>query len=653
MKSPIFVGLILFFLIIAGIISAQEDTVDIYDMDFTELSKLKIVTASKTEQEIKPVPSTIIIITVEQIKQNGYFTLEEVLADLPGFQFRNILGINSYVFQRGIPNQNNLTLLLIDGIMVNELNSGGFYGGAQYNLSNVERIEIIAGPASVAYGTNAVTGIINIITKAPTENKFEIKSGFGSFNTYESNVNFMFYNPEKNFGITVSGMLKNSDKADLKGAAGDNNWTDLMDNFERDYAADLKIQFKDFTFGTGFINKRASTATYNKSVGTIYRDYGTEWNICFLNNYLKFSRNLTPKLHLSSLLYNRNATVMPNSVYSVLDTALVGYYRPNNLTGFENILHYTACDFFAVTGGLTFEYEFLSEKASYSYSDSAVLKPPRPDRPNLLNNYLASVFVEPRLTLFKNIYISGGVRFDYSSIYNQVLTPRAGVSYVLGRHLFRFSYAQAFRAPKPWDYTDGLGNADLMPEKMQSLELSFVFNITRKVNFTVTGYNNKLENAITTQYIGDAYRWYNIGEINIRGAEASFGYSSRKIRASLNYTFTNSCSYSDPIAEISPHCTNAMISYFLNEYFSLNLRAHYVGQRENPKTIQSTGSNFVDAFIVFDGAFSLLNYKNFTSQLVVKNILNQEYYHTSNRDPDRYRQPQRTILLSVAYVLHY
>jgi len=63
MKSPIFVGLILFFLIIAGIISAQEDTVDIYDMDFTELSKLKIVTAS-----IKEVPSTIIIITTKKIQ---------------------------------------------------------------------------------------------------------------------------------------------------------------------------------------------------------------------------------------------------------------------------------------------------------------------------------------------------------------------------------------------------------------------------------------------------------------------------------------------------------------------------------------------------------------------------------------------------------
>jgi len=64
--------------------------------------------------------------------ENGYFTLEEALSFLPGFQFRNIQGINSYVFQRGIPNQNNLTLVLVDGMQINELNSGGFYAGGQY-----------------------------------------------------------------------------------------------------------------------------------------------------------------------------------------------------------------------------------------------------------------------------------------------------------------------------------------------------------------------------------------------------------------------------------------------------------------------------------------------------------------------------------------
>src|SRR4030042_5335356 len=119
----------------------QPDSSDIYDYNFNQLSKLKITSASKAPQSIGEVPSTILIVTATEIKEKGYFTLDEVLSDLPGFQFRNILGINSYVFQRGIPSQNNLILVLIDGIQINELNSGGFYGGGQYNLSDVERIE--------------------------------------------------------------------------------------------------------------------------------------------------------------------------------------------------------------------------------------------------------------------------------------------------------------------------------------------------------------------------------------------------------------------------------------------------------------------------------------------------------------------------------
>jgi outer membrane receptor for ferrienterochelin and colicin len=228
---------------------AQKKNLDVYNLNFEELSKLKIVTASKTEQDIKELTSTLHVISAEEIQERAYFTLDEMLSDLPGFQFRNVMSLNSYVFQRGIPNQNNLTLILIDGIQVNELNSGGFYGGGQYNLSNIERVEVVYGPSSVAYGTNAVSGIINIITKNAEKNK-------GSFTTTIGNFN---------------------------------NWTDLLDNFEDDYALDMKVNYKNFIFGTNYLNKQTSTATFQKSIGSSYKDYGTLWNIRFLNNYLKYN----------------------------------------------------------------------------------------------------------------------------------------------------------------------------------------------------------------------------------------------------------------------------------------------------------------------------------------------------------------------------
>lgn len=635
-----------------GKIFAQRDSTDIYDLTLSQLSKLKISTVSKVEQSLGEIPSTIFVITASEIKEKGYFTLEETLSDLPGFQFRNILGLNSYVFQRGIPNQNNLTLILIDGVQVNELNSGGFYGGAQYNLSNVERIEVIYGPSSVFYGTNALTGIINIITKNALEKKGELGLLAGSFKTSKIDLSYCYANEEKTFGILASGMFKKSGKANLKESAGDNNWTNEMDNFEDDYSFDLKIQSGNFIGGTNILYKQVSTATLTKSIGTIYKDYGTSWNILFVNSYLKYHHQFSANSNLSSILYNRNATVLDNTIYSVVDTAQIGYYRPNNLTGLENVFNYNVDNSFSITSGLTFEYEQLAKKNSLSYSSSPFHEPPAPQKPEMLHNYLISLFIEPRITLYKNLYLSGGVRYDNSSVYNQVVTPRTGLSYHFDNHIFRVSYAEAFRAPKPWDYTDGLGNSSLLPERMKSLETAFTFSITDNYKLDLIGYRNILDKAIIKEVDNNGYRWINGGKVNTTGAELFLRYESRNMKSYLNYTFTQSYNEMDEfIPEISEHCGNLSVAYSFNKYLKVNLRANYIGERENPKIIQYINTKEVGAFLVFHGSVSFINYKGFDIQLFVKNILDTEYYHTSNRDPDRYRQPQRTIMFSVGYSL--
>ncbi|HOY31310.1 MAG TPA: TonB-dependent receptor [Bacteroidales bacterium] len=634
---------------------AQKDSTDIYDLTLAELSKLQISSASKISQNINEIPSTIFIITATRIKERGYLTLEEALSDLPGFQFRNILGMNSYVFQRGIPNQNNLTLILVDGVQINELNSGGFYAGGQYNLSNVDRIEVIYGPSSVAYGTNAVAGIINIITKSAREKKTGINVLAGNFKTTAGDFVYSNVNKEKTFGISVSGMFKRSDKADLKGAAGSNNWTSLLDNFENDYALDIKTEYKEFTLGLNYILKQSSTATNYKSVGTIYKDFGSLWNIQFINSYLKYNKSISEKLSLSAVLYNRNTTVLRNSVYYVVDTARIGYYRPNNLMGLENVLNYKANRFFSLTTGLTFEFDQLAKQASLSVSPSLEDKPPRPADPEMLKNYLLSVFAEPRFTLVRNLFLSGGIRFDYSSVYEQVFTPRAGISYQFRKHLMRISYAEAFRAPKPWDFADGLGNSSLLPEKMRSLELAFTFSIIDKIKIDVVGYKNFLLNSITkelTDTIGN-YRWVNSGKINTYGAEFSIRVEFGKFKSTLNYTYTQS--KSEPgvfVPEISRHCGNVSMTYSFNDNIKVNLRANYVGRRQNPQFIAATNSFNVDPYFILHSTVSLLNYKGITVQVSVKNLLNTTYYHTSNRLPDRYRQPQSTILLTAGYSLN-
>lgn len=633
---------------------SQESKRDIYDLNFDELSKIKVSTVSKTEQNAEEIPTTVRVITAEEISERGYFTFDEMLSDLPGFQFRNIQSLNSYVFQRGIPNQNNLILVLIDGIQINELNSGGFYGGGQYDLASIEKVEVVYGPSSVTYGTNAISGIINIITKNATHNGGGISTLAGGFKTYHSSGNYSYVNKEKMFNLRVSGMIKSSDKADLKGANGDYNWTDLLDNQENDYSFGIKATYKNITFGTNYQDKQSSVGAFQKSVGTVYKDYGTCWNIQFVNNYMQYRKQLSDKMNWSSVVYNRNATVLRNTVYLVTDTAQIGYYRPNNLTGFENVLNYTFNPKIALTSGLVFEYEKLAESASLSYSQSIDIAPPLPADPSFQKNFLTSVFAEPRLNLVKGLFVSGGLRFDYSTVYDKVVTPRAGLTYNLGKLSTLISYAQAFRAPKPWDYYDGIGNPDLLPEKMKSIEWGLNYQITPNFISNINVYRNRLQNGIIKENTGNVYYWGNGGEMNTNGLEGRLSYVNKKFKAYLNYTFTKSVNEEGiEVPEISLNTANLGCTWMLYPKLKLNIRTNYVGGRKNPKLITTTQSFHVDPYLIFNGALTWNPVEVITVQLIGKNLLNSEYYHTSNRSPDRYRQAQQTVLLSIAYQIQY
>ncbi len=645
------------FLIILFIISFDTmnsygfaDSTDIYKYDLNQLSKLKISSVSKSPIKISETPVTVHIVSAEEIKEKGYLTLEDVLGDLPGFQFRNIQSFNTYSFQRGIPNQNNLILVLIDGIQVNELNSGGFYGGGLYNLSNIDRIEVIYGPGSVAYGTNAVTGIINIISKTSLENRTIINAGAGSFNTINADASYSYANEKKDFGIRLSAMVKKTDKTDLKGSAGDNNWTDLLDNFENNYSFGLKIQVDNFTFGSHYLQKQSSTAPNVKSAGTDYKDYGTLWNVQFLNNYIKYNKKFNEKWTISTTLYNRNANVLDNTVQYVLDTTQIGYYRPNYLIGLENIASYVASDFITITGGIVFEYEELANGFSITYSNDGSTKPPTPKKPPMTADRLIGIFLEPQINILQNLFLLCGVRYDQSSLYDKVLTPRAGISYNLDNQILRLSYSEAFRAPKPWDYTDGLGNESLIPETMKSFEAGITLSLINNFQIDFTAYKNQLKNAINKQTLNNGYRWINEGEINTSGIELELRHATAKIKTTLNYTFTQSLNaYGAFVPEISKHTGNASITYSFYEHLKLNMRANYIGKRENPKLIEATNSIYIEPAFIVNSTLSFYNYKGFDFSLSINNIFDTKYYHTSNRAPDRYKQAARAVLFSVAY----
>ena len=148
-----------------------------------------LVTAGLQPISIKDVASSVTIITRQEIEQKQVKFLSELLRDVPGFSVSQAGGAGSQTQVRGRGAEANQLLVLIDGVRANDPSAGGEF---QYQLaltSNIERIEIIRGPQSATWGSDAMAGVINIIRKKDVDNRYlsgNIEAG--SFDTFNASV---------------------------------------------------------------------------------------------------------------------------------------------------------------------------------------------------------------------------------------------------------------------------------------------------------------------------------------------------------------------------------------------------------------------------------------------------------------------------------
>lgn len=140
----------------------------------------QVVSVSKTSESLREAPATVVVITSDEIERRGYLDIEQMFHDLPGFDVSRLNGADySSVYQRGYSSpENNRALLLVDGLEQNDLSGSSAYFSRQYPIANIDRVEVIYGPASTMYGANAYTGVINIVTREP-ESIVDANRGFG------------------------------------------------------------------------------------------------------------------------------------------------------------------------------------------------------------------------------------------------------------------------------------------------------------------------------------------------------------------------------------------------------------------------------------------------------------------------------------------
>jgi iron complex outermembrane receptor protein len=177
-KLNILVAMLLF----PTLLSAQEkDTLARMKIELDEV----LVTATRTERKLREVPAQVSVINREDIDEIPFSNIDDLLKTCANINVNRSWGIfskNSSVTMHGLPGSAR-TLVLIDGFPKNKI-GGGSVNWHNINPDNVERIEVIQGPASALYGNNAMGGVINIITRKPVE-RFEgsVKALVGSYNT--------------------------------------------------------------------------------------------------------------------------------------------------------------------------------------------------------------------------------------------------------------------------------------------------------------------------------------------------------------------------------------------------------------------------------------------------------------------------------------
>jgi outer membrane receptor protein involved in Fe transport len=242
-----------------------------------------VSSVSKMRESLLEAPATVVVVTGEQIRRRGYLDLEAVLHDLPAFDMSRTNGQTySNAYQRGYRSDaTNRTLFLVDGVEQNDLYSNIAYISRQYPLSNIDRVEVIYGPASTMYGANAFLGVINVITRDPEEALGEAKTvggagwiGGGAWKTnyFDATVAGRF----RGASYSITGRLFKSDEWDLSEYE---RWNYTLD-------PDYTQRFKRWASVDGFSNviatardlDRAALQSLNGSP-VVFSDLSEDWMV--------------------------------------------------------------------------------------------------------------------------------------------------------------------------------------------------------------------------------------------------------------------------------------------------------------------------------------------------------------------------------------
>ena len=593
-------------MVLATRLYSQEQNLDsLLAMDLEDLMNLEITLASGVEESLIDAPATIVIITAKEINQRGYTSLADVVMDLPGF---DISVSNGHLYmdahQRGYRTPRTArTLLMIDGKEDNNSWSNIAHISRQYPLTNVNRIEVLYGPASAVYGANAFLGIINIITqkgKELTNGETSTVINFqgGSFNTKAVDASIRGRKDEVNGVLSVR--FFRSDEPDLSGKWGylsnemygdrdiwgpildiETNGRQLGEYYDPtdDYGITGNINYKDFELG---IIRWELTEAYGTRFAADRGQSNGSWVMSSTQLFLEHEKNIFDNVNSHTLLLYREgrysgdwaeASPDTNPDYSYI--SFTYWNCPNNSWLFKQNFEIKPVEKLSIFTGFKYDRKELTkaydvpgywgafsssvpadDPGPYGYgfgighsTDSTYTIPPAPSSEmpsaNLLYTEDYGGFVQSIFNLHK-FRFNAGIRYDHNSVYGSSINSRVSVIYRFSKNgVLKLIYGEAFQEPPPiqlWGGWSGrLANPDLEPEKARNLEAVAMYR-TGPLFHNLSVFRAKYENVIKEEAENAGERTIYGLEYRLKSSFHNFIPKSSNISAYMYYTYTKAMS---------------------------------------------------------------------------------------------------------------
>ncbi len=614
---------------------AQIDSLSPVSASLDSLLNQRINTTVKLAQSISEIPASLTIIAKEDIQNYGYNDVSELLNAVREIYLSNDRNYG-YIGIRGFcrPNDyNNRIAFMVNGIVQND----NIWGGNPLendshglNLDDVERVEIIRGPASALYGNYPMLGIINVITqsgKTQDGNKLSVETGsYGKIQASGAYGKVLKNGIDMHVGVRAGSIAGQN----LYYAAYDDSSTNFgvadHTNSAKFYGLNARISLRAWTFKVLHTWRDAHVPT--GSFGTIFNDPTFHVVDGHLSLDLSYGREIA-----------RRAKFFGRSYFNRYGYR--GYYPYPSPIGLDN----------EVTEGL---WGGLEGRLIWDISTTNRLLVGIEGRGNfktsyrtMYNNieqfngsfpyYTYGIYLQDEWQPWKKLNISGGLRFDYLYLGNIALTPRVAVNYFVGKKTtLKALYGEAFKAPTVYEVeisngNPAVGDYRLRPERTQSIELIGEQRIAKHLNVVGSLYNSQMYRLIESVTLADSTQQYqNIQKAGGYGVSAELnGRLKDGLNFYLSYSFARMQNVADGtwLTNSPRHLAKGGVSFPLLRYFRLSPEAVFQSGRKTVSNLETSAFFLSNVNVIFAPKFKekAKFASHFQLSFKIRNILNTAY----------------------------